>query len=68
MHRLGADTLGIYLIHFAVRDMLKHYGGFTVASYPAILSVPGNALLIFVISLLITKVLRKVPGVRRIVS
>ena len=68
VRRLGSDTLGIYLIHFAVRDMLKHYAGFTVASYPAILSVPGNALLIFIISLIVTKVLKKVPVVRRIVS
>ena len=68
VRRLGSDTLGIYLIHFAVRDILKNYAGFTVASYPAIFSVPGNALLIFIISLIVTKVLKKVPVVRRIVS
>lgn len=65
---LGGNTFGIYLIHFAVRDSLAQCLHFDVASYPAIFSVPLNSLLIFGISLALTVLLKKIPGVRRILS
>ncbi len=65
---LGSHTFGIYLIHFAIRDILAHYFNFTVASYPAIVSVPVNTILLFVISLLLTAVIKKVPVLKTIVS
>jgi surface polysaccharide O-acyltransferase-like enzyme len=65
---LGANTFGIYLIHFAVRDCLAQYLSFDVASYPAILSVPFNSLLIFVISLALTVLMKKIPGLKKVVS
>ncbi len=65
---IASNTFGIYLVHMAVRDLLAECLGLTVASYPAALSVPLNALLIFLISLGITAVLRKIPVVQRIVS
>ncbi len=65
---LGSSTFGIYLIHFAVREIFSKCFGFSVASYPAVLSVPLNTLLIFLISLALTALFRKVPGLKRIVT
>ena len=62
---LGGNTFGIYLIHFAVRDLLANCLNFSVASYPAILSVPLNSLLIFGISLALTVAVKKIPGLRK---
>ncbi len=65
---LGSNAFGIYLIHFAIRDLLAQCFGFDVASYPAILSIPLNSLLIFVISLVLIVVIRKVPFLKALVS
>ena len=65
---LGTNTFGIYLIHFAVRDFLAQVLNLDVASYPAIFSVPLNSILIFLISLILTVLLKKIPGFRKIVS
>ena len=65
---LGGNTFGVYLIHYAVWDILAQRFHFDVASYPAIFSVPFNSLLIFGISLALTVLLKKIPGVRRILS
>ncbi|MBQ9613239.1 MAG: acyltransferase [Lachnospiraceae bacterium] len=65
---MGPNCLGIYLLHIMVLESLSHWFGLTVASYPAIFSVPLNSLLIFCISLLITAGLRKIPGIRRVIS
>lgn len=64
---LGGSTFGVYLIHFAVRDLLANCLDFSVASYPAILSVPLNSLLIFGISLALTVLAKRIPGLRRTV-
>ncbi len=65
---LGSNTFGIYLIHFAVRDILANCFKLDVASYQAILSVPLNSLLIFFVSLVLTVLFKKIPGLKRIVS
>ncbi len=65
---MASYSFGIYLIHFAVRDFLSLVLGFSVASYPAILSVPVNSLLIFAASLALAVVFKKIPGLKRIVS
>ncbi len=65
---LGSNTFGIYLIHFSLRDLLSQCFHFDVASYPSILSVPLNSLLIFAISLVLIVILKKIPVVRSIVS
>ncbi len=65
---LGGNTFGIYLIHFAVRDILARCFGLDVASFPAILSIPVNSLLLFAVSLALTVLLKKIPVLRRIVS
>ncbi len=65
---IAGNTFGIYLIHFAIREIMAKGFNFDVASYPAILSVPGNTLLIFVISLTLTAFLKMIPGVNKILS
>ncbi len=65
---LGSNAFGIYLVHFAFRDLFSTCFGFDVSSYPAILSVPLNSILFFVISLVLVVLLKKIPGVRSIVS
>ncbi len=65
---IAGNTFGIYLIHFAIREIMAKVFNFDVASYPAILSVPVNSLLIFAISLILTAVLKMIPGVNRILS
>ncbi len=65
---LGSNTFGIYLIHFAVRDILAQCFHLDVATYPAILSVPLNTILIFFISLALTVVFKLIPGLKKIVS
>lgn len=65
---LGSCSFGIYLIHFALRDLLSQCFNFNVASYPAILSVPGNSILIFLISLVLIAALRKIPVIHKILT
>ncbi len=65
---LGSNAFGIYLIHFALRDLLSQCFNLNAASYPAILSVPLNSLLIFAVSLVLVVILRKIPYVNKIVS
>ena len=64
---VGSHTFGIYLVHVAILDTLDYFG-LNAATYPAIISVPTNALLIFLISLVIAVIMKKIPGVRAIVS
>jgi surface polysaccharide O-acyltransferase-like enzyme len=66
--RTGAYTMGIYLVHVAVLDVFEHYFSLTVASYPPLLSVPLNSLLVFAVSLAVTAVLKKIPLIRNTVS
>ncbi len=66
--RIGSYTFGIYLIHFALRDILSQCFSLNAASGPAALTVPLISLLIFVISLLLTALLKAIPGIKRIVS
>ncbi|MCR5421112.1 MAG: acyltransferase family protein [Lachnospiraceae bacterium] len=68
MVRIADNTFGIYLIHFAIREIMAKGFNFDVASYPAILSVPINSLLIFAISLLLTVLLKKIPVVNKILK
>ncbi len=65
---LGSNTFGIYLIHFAIRDFLSQYLNFNVANCSPIWFVPLNTVLLFVISLVLTAVVKMIPGLRRIVS
>ncbi|MCR5746375.1 MAG: acyltransferase family protein [Lachnospiraceae bacterium] len=65
---IAGNTFGIYLIHFAIREIMAKGFNFDVASYPAFLSVPINSLLIFAISLVLTAALKMIPGINKILS
>ena len=65
---IGARSFGLYLVHLAVMNCLDFYLNFNAASYPACFSVPLNSLLVFVLSLAIAAVLKKIPLLRKIVS
>ncbi len=65
---IGGNTFGIYLSHLAVLDILDHYLNFNVASFPAIVSVPIESLLIFLAALGISVLLKKIPFAKRIVD
>ena len=64
----GAHSMGIYLVHLFVLDVPEHYFSLTVASYPPILSVPFNSLLVFALSLAVAVILKKIPLIRNTVS
>lgn len=63
--RLSACTTGIYLLHVFVLEHLRSWCGIRVEAYPVALSVPLLALLIFLLSLGITALLRRIPAVGR---
>ena len=65
---LSGNTFGIYLSHLAGLKILEVCFGFNVASYPAILSVPLNSLLVFIMALGITVVLKQIPLVKKTVT
>ncbi len=65
---LGSNAFGIYLIHFALRDILSQCFHIDVTSGPAVVSVPLITLLIFVISLGLTAAVRKIPLLNKLVS
>lgn len=58
---LSASSFGIYLVHPFVIDTLASQAGLTTLSFSPVLSVPVLTLLVFLISLGITMVLRKIP-------
>lgn len=68
IRRLSACTLGIYLLHVFVMEHLCGWLGFDVKAYPLALSVPLFSLAVFLISLGVTALLRRIPFVgKRIV-
>lgn len=63
LHGIAQDTLGIYLIHLLIMDspsFLKLYGILPVA-----VSVPLISIVVFLLSLVIAAVLRRIPLVGR---
>ncbi|MCR4676395.1 MAG: acyltransferase [Sphaerochaetaceae bacterium] len=65
---LGSNTFGVYLVHFAYREILSICFNISVASFNPLLSVPALTLLTYALSLITTVILKKIPGVRKIVS
>ncbi len=65
---ISADTLGIYLLHVGVIELVApmKYGVF--AKLPVLISIPVLAICTFVICMLITAVLRRIPGLGRYLS
>ncbi len=56
-------TMGIYLMHLLVMELLFHITGFYSGSLPLFAGIPLLALVCFCISLAITMVLRRIPRV-----
>lgn len=65
---LSANTFGIYLVHVLIIDLLVFMAGPIITSLPPLIYIPIISAAVFVISLLITAGLRRVPHLKRIVS
>lgn len=61
---LSADTLGVYLIHMGLIEILEHYGIHSML-VPIAIGIPLLAIFIFIISTGIAFLLRKIPVVGR---
>lgn len=65
---LSANTFGVYLVHVLIIDLLVFRAGPIITSLPPLIYIPIISAAVFVISLLITAGLRRVPHLKRIVS
>lgn len=65
---ISGNTFGIYLIHLAILKLFEHKLHFGVYSYPAILSIPLNSILVFLLAFGITVILKRIPLVKVTVS
>lgn len=57
---LANCTMGIYLSH-EFFNIFLNYVGINTSTFPAIISVPGLSIFVFVCSLVVTLVIRKIP-------
>ena len=64
---LADCSLGIYLLHPALLMLLK-WTGFSTLFLPQVLSIPLTVVGVVVICLLITFLLRKIPGIGKLLS
>lgn len=64
IRELSADTLGIYLLHIGVMEILRPYGVHSMM-LPNIVGIPLFSILCFVICMLIAAVLRRIPVIGR---
>ncbi|WP_270657914.1 acyltransferase [Eubacterium callanderi] len=64
--RLSKLTLGVYLIHPCIIEILEKCG-LTALRYPAIISIPLNTLLVFIISMLLSYFISKIPFIRQFI-
>ena len=60
-------TLGIYLLHLMIIEIFNVKFNLNVLTYQPILSIPILTILIFLISVLITSIINKIPLVKEIV-
>ncbi len=63
--KISQNTLGIYVIHIIVLNLLNKYTIFGIENYNVLISIPVLAIMTFVISLIFTYVLRKVKIVNK---
>lgn len=61
---IATDTLGIYVLHVGVMEFLQAQGIHSMV-LPNIVGIPIYAILCFVICLLLTAILRRIPGIGR---
>ncbi len=65
---LSANTLGVYLTHVLVIDILVYIAGPIITKPSPLIYIPMVSAVVFAISLLITSAIRRVPYLKRIVS
>ncbi len=65
---LGSYSFGIYLVHYGVMNILDRWFDINVTICTQIISVPLLVLIIFVITLVIVAILKKIPFIRAIVT
>lgn len=65
---IGSYTFGIYLIHYAIRDILDRYFNISVATINPLIGVPVISVLIFAISLILSVIAKKIPYIKTIVT
>lgn len=63
--KISQNTLGIYVIHIIVLNLLNKYTILGIENYNALISIPVLAIVCFLISLSITYILRKVKIVNK---
>lgn len=61
--RLSSCTLGVFLLHVFILEHLDCWFGLSVDSLPLLLSVPLLCILVYVLSLLTTSLLKRIPVV-----
>ncbi len=62
---ISKSTLGIYAIHVLIMDLLFHYQIITVKSFNPILSVPIISIIVFIFSLLIISLVKKIKFINK---
>ncbi len=65
---LSKLSLGCYLVHILIMNLLQHSFGLTSISFNAIISVPIISFLVFLISYTITAGIRKLPIVGKYIA
>ncbi len=64
IREISAGTLGVYLVHIGVMEVSKEYG-LHCMMIPNIIGIPLHAIVCFVVCLLISMLLRRIPSVGR---
>jgi len=62
---LSSCTFGIYLVHAMILEIIKNEFGIDSLSFPAYISVPVIGCFVFLISLGITVIIKKIPVLNR---
>lgn len=67
IYKISSCTFGIYLVHPLVKDILKHFGIDTLL-YNPILFVPFLAFIIFLLSYILTYIIKKIPYLEKYIA
>ena len=62
---LSKYTLGVYLVHVFVLDFVEKQMGFTALSFNPVIAAPCVAIVVYMISLLISAILNKIPLINK---
>ena len=62
---LSKCTFGVYLVHPLVIDCLRRFVGVSALSFNPIISIPMIALLVFIISMVISAIMNRIPFVKK---